>query len=215
MTPWSDTARPVWGLAKAREKTSCICVGASWPGYCLVGKIPPPPPGGGVEMGGWVSPKIQHFGPPGHPPPPQGCGCAFFGIWVVQGSETCLNFSSIFHIFFILCQTCEPFVAHCCRNQLLAELVVMLNSAFKWWQLFTRQFCSVVPEIFTTANGGFSIKCLYVTVGGGHRPPPPRGGGRVGSVGGWVAEPWPRPKLTPPPPPGSLSNSLIMAANSL
>ena len=39
-------------------------------GYCLVGKIPPPPLGGvGVEMGRWVSPKFQHFGPPGTPPP--------------------------------------------------------------------------------------------------------------------------------------------------
>ena len=60
----------------------------------------------------------------------------------------------------------------------------------------------------TTTNGGFSIKFLYVTVGGGDRPPPPGGGGgRVGWVGGWVgrwvggwvAQPWPRPKLPPPP----------------
>ena len=46
---------------------------ATQPGYCLVGKIPPPWGGGGwvgVEMGGWVSPKFQHFGPPGTPPPP-------------------------------------------------------------------------------------------------------------------------------------------------
>ena len=48
----------------------------------------------------------------------------------MQGSETCLNFSHIFHIFFILCQTCEPFVAQCCRNWLLAELVVMPDSGF-------------------------------------------------------------------------------------
>ena len=32
-----------------------------------------------------------------------------------------------------------------------------------------------------------------------------------GWVGGWVAETWPRPKLTPPPP-GSLSNSLLMSS---
>ena len=32
---------------------------------------------------------------------------------------------------------------------------------------------------FLIANGGFSIKCLYVTVGGGHR-----GGGWVG---GWLS----------------------------
>ena len=81
-------------------------------------------------MVGWVSPKFQHFGPPGTPPPP-GCGCAFFGIWVMQGSETCLNFSHIFHIFFILCQTCEPFVAKGGQNWLLAELVVVLHSGSK------------------------------------------------------------------------------------
>ena len=49
----------------------------------------------------------------------------------------------------------------------------------------------VASFLQTTANGGFSIKCLYVTVVGGHRP----GGGG----GGWVAEPWPRPKSTPRP----------------
>ena len=57
----------------------------------------------------------------------------------------------------------------------------------------------VASFLRTTANGGFSIKCLYVTVGGGHRPPPPP---RGGWVGGWVAKPWPMPKLTPPPPRG-------------
>ena len=31
--------------------------------------------------------------------------------------------------------------------------------------------------LHTTANGGFSIKCLYVTVGGAQTPPPPRGRG--------------------------------------
>ena len=31
-----------------------------------------------------------------------------------------------------------------------------------------------------------------------------------GWVGGWMAEPWPRPNF-PPPPPGSLSNSLPKA----
>ena len=52
-------------------------------GYCLVGKIPHPPGGGGwvgIGMGGWVGPKFQHFGPPGTPPPPRGCGCAFWGV---------------------------------------------------------------------------------------------------------------------------------------
>ena len=49
----------------------------------------------------------------------------------MQRSETCLNFSHIFHIFFILCQTCEPFVVQCCWNWLLAELVVMLDSGFQ------------------------------------------------------------------------------------
>ena len=39
----------------------------------------------------------------------------------------------------------------------------------------------VASFLRTTANGRFSIKCLYVTVGGGRGPPPPpTGGGRVG-----------------------------------
>ena len=43
----------------------------------LSGQNTPPPLGGvggwvGVEMGGWVGPKFQHFGPPGTPPPPGG-----------------------------------------------------------------------------------------------------------------------------------------------
>ena len=58
----------------------------SQPGYCLVGKIPPPRGGDfgilggwvGVEMGGWVSPKFQHFGPPGTPPPPPRVQVRFF-----------------------------------------------------------------------------------------------------------------------------------------
>ena len=97
-----------------------------------MGEIPPPPGGGwvGVEMGGWVSPKFQHFGPPGTPPPPPGCGCAFFGIWVVQGFETCLHISHIFTFFFILRQSSEPFVAHYQQNWLLVELVVVLDTNF-------------------------------------------------------------------------------------
>ena len=60
----------------------------------------------------------------------------------------------------------------------------------------------VVSFLRTTANGGFSIKCLYVTMAGGHSPPGGGGEGWVGGwVDGWVAEPWPRPRLTPPPPP--------------
>ena len=49
----------------------------------------------------------------------------------MQGSETCLNFSHIVHTFFMLCQTCEPFVAQYCQNWMLAELVVVLGSVFK------------------------------------------------------------------------------------
>ena len=45
----------------------------------------------------------------------------------MQGSETCLNFSHIFHIFLILCQRSEPFVA----QVWLAELVVALDSVLK------------------------------------------------------------------------------------
>ena len=48
----------------------------------------------------------------------------------------------------------------------------------------------------TTANGGFSIICLCVTVGGGHKLHP--------QGVGWVAEPWPRPKLPPPPSRGGV-----------
>ena len=57
-----------------------------------------------------------------------------------------------------------------------------------------------------------------MTVGGGHGPsthryhhhrPSTHRGGLGGWVGVWVADPWPRPILTPPPPPGSLSNSLL------
>ena len=96
-------------------------------GYCLVGKIPPPR-GGGV---GGLAPNFSILGHQA-PSPPPGCGCASLGIWVVQGFETCLNISHILHIFFfILCQSCEPFVAQCCQNWLLAELVVVLDSSFK------------------------------------------------------------------------------------
>ena len=49
----------------------------------------------------------------------------------MQGFETCLNISRIFHFFFILCQSCEPFVAHCYQNWLLAELVVVLDFNFR------------------------------------------------------------------------------------
>ena len=40
----------------------------------------------------------------------------------------------------------------------------------------------VASFLRTTANGGFSIKCLYVTVGVGYRTP----GGGGGWVGGWM-----------------------------
>ena len=81
-------------------------------------------------MGGWVGPKFQHFGPPGTPPP-RGVGALFLGFGFDQGYETCLDFSHIFHFFFILRQTCEPLVAHNCQNWLVAELVVALDSGFK------------------------------------------------------------------------------------
>ena len=102
----------------------------------------------------------------------------------MQGSETCLNFSHIFHIFFILCQTCEPFVAKNCQNWLLAELVVVFYPGFQnmgsnpiGGKLLLVSFALLFHRL---------LVCLYVTVGGGHRPPPPWGGGRVGWVGGWV-----------------------------
>ena len=65
-------------------------------------------------MGGWVGPKFQHFGPPCTPPPRGGAGALFGGFGFVQGSETGLNFS----LFFIICQTCEPFVAQICVSNL-------------------------------------------------------------------------------------------------
>ena len=57
----------------------------TWGRLLLSGQNTPPSPGGrggwvGVEMGGWVSPKIQHFGPPGTPPPPGGAGALFLGF---------------------------------------------------------------------------------------------------------------------------------------
>ena len=45
----------------------------------------------------------------------------------MQGFETCLHISHIFHIFFILCQSYEPFVAECWQSWLLVELVVVLG----------------------------------------------------------------------------------------
>ena len=114
-----------------------------------MGKIPPPP------GGGWVGGLAPNFSILGHqaPPPPQGVQVRFFWVWVVQGSETCLNFSHIFHIFFILCQTIEPFVANDRQNWLLAELDVVRDSDFKILGSnpsggkLAGQFCSVVPQI--------------------------------------------------------------------
>ena len=74
---------------------------------------------------GW--PQISAFWATRHPPL-RGGGALFLEFGFVQGSETCLNFSHIFHIFFILRQTSEPFVAQCCQNWLVAEFVVALNS---------------------------------------------------------------------------------------
>ena len=56
-------------------KTHCLHCEVSGSGYCLVGEIPPPP-GGGVYrwVGGWVSPKFQHFAAP----PPPGVRVRFF-----------------------------------------------------------------------------------------------------------------------------------------
>ena len=63
-----------------------------------------------------------------------------------------------------------------------------------YWQTFAGRFCSAM---------GLSVEGI---------DPPPQGGGvgwlDGGWVGGWVAEPWPRPNLIPPP--GSLSNSLTL-----
>ena len=70
---------------------SVICknlrVAAQESGYCLVGKIPPPNTGVGVGgyRDGWVGwPQISAFWAT-IPPPPPGCGCAFWEFWVCAG----------------------------------------------------------------------------------------------------------------------------------
>ena len=62
-------------------------VGFSSAGYCLVGKIPHPRGGGGGGYrDGWVGwPQISAFWATSPPPPPRGCGCAFWGFWVCAG----------------------------------------------------------------------------------------------------------------------------------
>ena len=142
-------------------------------------------------VGGWVGPKFQHFGLPGTPSPRGGWGCAGF----VKGSEPCWFGCAILHLFgFSFClnmfKACFPL---CAENSVLVFLHRATHSHVFLWNGDQQYPNGVASFLRTTANGGFSIKCLYVTVGGGHRPPPPW-------VGGWVAEPWPRPKLTPPPP---------------
>ena len=60
----------------------------------------------------------------------------------------------------------------------------------------------VVSFLRTTANGGFSIKCLYVTMAGGHSPPG-GGGGLGGWMGGWVGgRALAEAQINPPPPRG-------------
>ena len=112
-------------------------MGGLAPNFSILGHQPPPPPGGG------------------------GAGALFLGFGFVQGSETCLNFSHIFHIFFILCQTCEPFVAIDFQNWLVAELFVVLDSGInipgsnpRGGKFFAGQFCSVVPRIFIVCRRG-------------------------------------------------------------
>ena len=93
-----------------------------------------PPPLGGRWVGGWVSRKFQHFGPPGTPPPPRGAGALFFfflGFGLCRALRPVCIFHTFFTFFFILCQSSEPFVAHHCQNWLLVKLVVVLNSKFK------------------------------------------------------------------------------------
>ena len=114
----------------SRGGVSCTRVGGR---LLLSGQNTPPPRGWvGVGMGGWVGPKFQYFGPPGTLPPRGrgGAGALFlgFGLWRPLRP---VNFSHIFHIFFIQRQTCEPFVAHYCQTSLVAELVMALDFRFK------------------------------------------------------------------------------------
>ena len=156
------TSPKVYDGEKVTEEVSLRCGVRAQPclchaGHCLVGKIPPPPLGWVLRWVGGMAPNFSILGHQATPPPPGGAGALFLVFGFVQGSEMCLNFSYIFHIFFILRQTCEPFVAHHCQTWLVAELVVAFDSNFRdldfnpwWWQTFAGQ-----SFLRTTANGGF------------------------------------------------------------
>ena len=126
------------------------------------------------------------------PPPPPGVRVRFFGIWVVQGFETCLHVSHIFpHFFFILCQSSEPFVAYHCQNWLLVELVVVLDSNLK--------------VLGSNPSGGKFLLVSFALLF--HRlrdcgwrawtPPPPLGGVGLGGWVDWWVGGWLRPGRGP------------------
>ena len=73
---------------------------------------------------------FQHFGPPGTPPP-RGAGALFLGFGLCRALRPVCIFHTFFTFFFTLCQSSEPFVAHCHQNWLLVELVVVFDCDFK------------------------------------------------------------------------------------
>ena len=79
----------LYSIQASREtgiRQLCLLMGALFAGRPLLSGQPPPPWVGvwvGVEMGGGVGPKFQHFGPPG-PPPPRGAGASCRSAHVVQ-----------------------------------------------------------------------------------------------------------------------------------
>ena len=97
--------------------------------------------------------------------------------------------------FFIICQICEPFVAH--GSELDVVLQVRMFQVHTWyWQFFCWSVllsCSTDFHFF-----GIAAPCLACDCGWRASTALPGAGGGVG-LGGWVAEAWPRPKLPPPP----------------
>ena len=56
----------------------------------------------------------------------------------------------------------------------MIHFMSIANKSF-WGFVDDNKYPNGVPSFLrTTAIGGFSIKCLYVTVGGGLRTPPPQ-----------------------------------------
>ena len=82
-----------------------------------------------AELGG-LAPNFSILGHQA-PPPPGGAGALFWGFRLCRALRPVCIFHTFFTFFFILCQSSEPFVAHCHQNWLLVELVVVLDRDFK------------------------------------------------------------------------------------